>query len=203
VSVSVYDVREYLNDTPRPWPAIAGVYDDMGLGDGANTSFFVTYPNVVPSSLRISFGTVAQVGSVVRMVWTVQAPTTYTQQGQQITFASAPAVNTAIGAQYLATAFSDTALQKILTNNAGKYDTDQTIMKGCLYDYLDVLLTDIDRLKLVRYSDYASDARHVVQAISAQKKDLREDLEGGPRPGRQIPTIAVQLNTYRGFGIRR
>ena len=77
------------------------------------------------------------------------------------------------------------------------------VLKGAYYDILDVLVIDIDRLRMVRYGEYMTDAKHLVQTLDALKTNIRIDLEGGVRPGHSIPALAQTRGAYRSFNGRR
>ncbi|GAC1309407.1 MAG: hypothetical protein NVSMB19_23120 [Vulcanimicrobiaceae bacterium] len=203
MALALNDVRFYVNDAPRVYPPNNVSPEMIGQGDGGTTLFFISYPNVQVGSLAISFGTLVTQGTEQVQQLAGQPTSAYALNGQMVSFAIAPPAGTTVFARYTASAFSDVDLRGIMNRNAAIYVDDRLTLKGCLYDVLDILVTDIDRLKLTRYADYISSAIHVIQTLDAVKTNLRIDLEGGPRPGKQIPGFARQQGAARSFDVNR
>ncbi len=213
--VTIAQARTQINDLPRLYPPNSGTPEVIGTGDGTRTVFYLAHPNIIAGSLTISFGTTSTPAEGPPTVtWTVVSPSDYTQGGTStpdttgptqalITFSVAPAANTIVGAQYMATALSDGDLNAIVARNQARYTDDQTTLKGVSFDFLDILLTNVEALRLVRYGDYMHNSVQLGMALTKQKESLRLDLTGSPRAGKAIPAFAAANRSYRHYQPRR
>ncbi len=215
MAVTIGQARTQINDLPRLFPPNSGTPEVIGTGDGTRTIFYLAHPNIVPGSLTIYGGvTSTPAEGPPSVTWTVVPPSDYTQGGTStpdttgptqalITFASAPAANTIVGAQYMATALSDGDLGNIIALNQARYTDDQTTLKGVSFDFIDILLTNVEALRLVRYGDYMHNSVQLGMALTKQKESLRLDLTGSPRAGKAIPALASANRVYRHYQPRR
>ena len=113
--------------------------------------------------------------------------------GVDVSGTGAPAPGVLMSSRYQASPISDAYLQNIIDRNTARYGDEQTVLKGCMNDWIDILLTNPELFKLTRYADYQNDATRLVQQFSAAKQQLQAELEGAPRAGKAIPFNATRL----------
>ncbi len=215
MAVTLAQARTQINDVPRVYPPASSTPEVIGTGDGVTTVFYLAHANIVPSSLSVFLGTTSTPPEgPPSITWSGVASTSYTQGGTStpettgptqalITFTTAPASGTIVGVRYMATALSDADLNAYVARNQTRYTDDQTTLKGISYDFLDVLLTNVEALKLHRYGEYMHNAMQLVMALTKQKESLRLDLTGSPRAGKAIPALASANRVYRHYQPRR
>ena len=205
MAVTLADCRFYCNDAPVVYPPSSVSPEVIGTGDGTLTQFFVSYPNLIVGSIVVWFGTLVTQGTEQVQQLVGQPSTAYAVSGQMVTFSAAPPVGVTVFARYAATAFADVDLRGILRRATAAYGAmgDTAVLKACYYDVLDILVIDIDRLRLVRYGDFMTDAKHLVQTLDRIKSNIRMDLRGEVRPGSAAPVFARTQGTYRSFNGRR
>ena len=205
MAVTLADTRFYCHDTPIVFPPSSVSPEMIGLGDGTLTQFYVTYPNLIVGSIVIWFGTLVTQGTEQVQQLAGQASTTYAVSGQMVTFSTAPPAGVTVFARYAATAFADVDLRGIMRRATETYGAmgDTVVLKACYYDVLDILVIDVEKLRLVRYGDFMTDAKHLVQTLDRIKSNIRMDLRGEVRPGSAAPVFARTQGTYRSFNGRR
>ncbi len=213
--MTIAQARAQINDVPRVYPPASTSPEVVGQGDGVTTIFYLAHPNVVPNSLTVFFGTTSTpTEGPPSITWTGVPSSSYTQGGTStsettgptqalITFNVAPAATDIVAVRYMATVLSDGDLGNIVTLNQQRYTDDQTTLKGISFDFIDILLTNVDALKLQRYGDYMSNAAQLAASLSKQKESLRKDLTGNPRAGSAIPAFASANRNYRHYQPRR
>jgi hypothetical protein len=196
-------VRSQIADRPQIYPPGASDPEIIGFGDGTSTIFALSFENFIAGTLTIytagtaSAGQPATFTAVSATLYTVgSAPVSglTTATNQVITFTTAPAVGTMIGARYQATAFSDADLANYLANaQIVGWPDDRTTLKAVTFDMIDVILMDQRRLEMLAQGDYKRDAAAYANGLMKLKESLRKDLAGGPLPGSTIAAI--------GFGV--
>lgn len=215
MAVTLAQARTQINDVPRVYPPASASPEVIGQGDGVTTVFYLSHANIVPNSLSVFSGTSSTPAEgPPSITWAGVPASSYTQGGTStpettgptqalITFASAPASGNIIGVRYMATVLNDGDLSAYISRNQLRYPDDQTTLKGISFDFLDVLLTNIEALKLHRYGDYMENSMQLVMALTKQKESLRIDLTGNPRAGSAIPAFMSGTRTYRHYQPRR
>ena len=199
MSISLTDVRAQISDTARWFPAVAEAPDIVGVGDGANVTFQLRFPNYVASTLVVSLGTVpAQAPGSTAFV-TQNASTYNVSATGLLTFTTAPAVGLLVATRYQCTAFSDAMLASYLVRAQAVQGDDRLTLKQVQFDLIDVLLGNPELLMVIRQGDYSRDPGRVFSALSKLKDDLRKDLTGDPRPGRSVPSIAIATQTRQRY----
>lgn len=185
--LTVTDVRSQVRDLPRNIGLPPESPRVLGSGDGNNTTFYLPtgkkmqyYSTVVPATLFLG-GT-----STPASNYTITPPTV-------VVFNAAPPAGVLVTAQFQVTLWTDTELQNYLNRNVLKYGgiNDQTVLKGCTYDLIDVLLMDTELLAALQEDTWKQDPSAVINAMTKLKAMLYKDLEGGPQPGELIPYLST------------
>ena len=215
MAVTLAQARTQIHDGPRVFPPPNATPEVLGVGDGVTTIFYLAHANIVSGSLTVFFGTLSTpTEGPPSTTWTGVPASDYTQGGAStpettgptqalITFGTAPAAGTIVGARYMATALSDADLLLMLGYNQARYPDDQTVLKGLSFDFIDVLLSNVEALRLHRYGDYMTNAMQLVAGLQKQKESLRTDLTGNPRAGSAIPSFQAANRIYHHYQPRR
>lgn len=205
MSVAISDVRFQVQDQARNFGVSPESPRYVGTADGTTTTFYLPldrWQYVAGSAVLYAMtpsGTPP--GSGI-------ATTQYTiSQSGQIVFTTAPGatgspiVNGSIlSAQFQGTVFADADLANILADNVGKYGDSASIKKGCQLDIINILLMNVELLSLLRGGEYSQNPAYVVQQYVKLKEGLMTELEGGPRPGKAIPSLlfnGVRAGSYQ------
>lgn len=199
MAITLSQVRTAVADRPQIWPPYASEPEIIGIGDGVATVFSLQFETYIPGTLTVYEAPAPAAGATT--AFTAVAATEYTVganggTGTQatnaiITFNSAPAAGTLIGARYQATAFSDDDLQSYLTRAQALYTDDYLVLKRVAFDLIDVILMDQRRLEMLAEGDSHKDRSAYVNGLHDLKAALRLDLEGGPQPGTAVPAISL------------
>jgi hypothetical protein len=198
----VSDLRIQISDVPRQFPSNSDAPDTVGIADGVRTVFFTRFPNFVPASLVVLIGT-PPATPPGPPVYVAAASTSYALSGSQITFSAPPTAGGFVATQYQATYFSDAALNTYLTNAAALQTDFRSILKQAQFDLIDVILGDIDKWVALTEGDYKRDPAAVMNALIKLKGELRKDLTGDPRAGRDIPAFATGTNSFARYDVQR
>ncbi|TAM90630.1 hypothetical protein EPN42_05665 [bacterium] len=202
MSVAVSDVRFQIQDQPRSFGVAPESPRVIGTADGVTMIFFLPLDRWQYVAGSAQLYATPSGGSTIGIASSAYA---ISQQGQ-VVFTTAPgasgspiASGSAIAASFQGTAFANADLANVLTRNQAKYSDDNSVLKGCTLDMINVLLMDYERLSMTRQVEWERNPAYVVRTLQRLKADLREELEGGPRPGAAIPALlfgGVSLRPY-------
>jgi hypothetical protein len=195
--VTIEQVRVQISDQPQMWPTQAEPPELLGTSDGVQTVYALRYRNRIEQSLTVYTADAPSSGTGDTPDWT--ATTGYTIEGNLVTFNSAPAKGTLLGARYQATAFSDADLFGYLQRAKALYSDDLSLLKRVQYDIIDVLLMDYDRLYLLAQGEYRTEPTAFAESLKQLKAELRKDLTGDPVPGSAVPVLSIGTQVTRRY----
>jgi hypothetical protein len=124
---------------------------------------------------------------------------------QILTFNTAPAAGTIVGARYQATAFSDADLAAFLARAVAWNGTgdDGLTLKRVQADIIGVVLMDQRRLTILGQGDYHNNPQAFVTGLQALLKQLYIDLTGYPEAGGSTPQLLIGAQRTRMYTPRR
>jgi hypothetical protein len=206
MSVSLTDVRFQIQDQPRSFGVAPESPRALGQADGAMTTFYLPLGRglqYVAGSAQLSATPIG--GTAVGIAGSAY---TITQQGL-VAFTAAPgsgtspaiAIGSVIGAAFQATAFSDADLTGVLARAVDAYGEfgDAFVLRGCSLEIIGVLLTNVEKLALIREAEYERDPAAVIAALSKQQTELRTQLSGQPRPNQAQPALLMHGGRLRPY----
>lgn len=215
MSVTVAMVRSQIADRPQSFPPEGTDPEVLGIGDGSRTIFALSFENFIAGTLTVFTALAPAAG--VPAIFTAALPQSYkigtpalnaagtapiatAATNQIVTFQTAPAYGTIVGARYQATAFSDADLAGYLSRALIQWPDDRLALKAVQFDLIDVILMDQRRLEMLSQGDFRSDKSAYIQGLRSQKATLGAELQGSITPGRSTPSLGVGVAGFRRYG---
>lgn len=194
MSVAVSDVRFQVQDQARNFGVAPESPRFIGTADGTTTTFYLPldrWQYVAGSAVLYAMapGGTPPGSGIMATQYTVS-------QSGQVVFTIAPGAQgspisngSSLSASFQGTVFTDADLANVLAENQSKYSDDASVKKGCQLDLINILLMNLDLVSMLRAGEFQQNPAYVIKEMKDLKEDLRIELQGGPRPGRAVPTL--------------